>query len=189
MSQVTVFVDDAVRGRLPGVCAKDGVPTSDSMTVRCEVGDRAGLGVAWVLLLLGPLGWIGLLLIAVSRSGRAVVLVTRVPFSAPAYGRLRAARRLRRIAGAVALVTAPLGFLMVVAPSADADSAMRALALLVVATLVGAIAVLVVAERRMARASVQIHLDASRRWVTIHGVHPTFAAACASHEQRQGQRT
>jgi len=52
---VTVFVDDAVRGALPKVCVRDGTPTADALRRREDVGDRAGLGVAWLLLLAGPL--------------------------------------------------------------------------------------------------------------------------------------
>jgi hypothetical protein len=33
--------------------------------------------------------------------------------------------------------------------------------------------------RQVRRAEVQLVLDASRRWVTIRGVHPDFAAAVA----------
>jgi hypothetical protein len=42
-----VFVYDAVMGRLPGVCVKDGVPTGDQMLVHQTVGYQ-GLGVAWL---------------------------------------------------------------------------------------------------------------------------------------------
>jgi len=69
MSNVTVFVDDAVEGTLPAVCARDGVPTDSSLRRHDDVGDRAGLGVAWLLLLAGPIGWLGL-----------VSLLTRPPY-------------------------------------------------------------------------------------------------------------
>jgi hypothetical protein len=37
-------------------------------------------------------------------------------------------------------------------------------------------------------AMVSVSLDASRRWVTLRGVHPAFATACRDHEQQVGQR-
>jgi hypothetical protein len=92
MGTALVFVDDAVRGTLPAVCVKDGVPTADQLVMREQLGDRAGLGVLWLLLLAGPLGWLGLLIVATSRSGRGEVLTVQVPMSEPAYQRLRAAR-------------------------------------------------------------------------------------------------
>ena len=49
MASVMVFVDDAVRAELPHVCVKDGVPTRDALSINQEVGNRAGLGVAWLL--------------------------------------------------------------------------------------------------------------------------------------------
>ncbi len=72
-----VFVDDAVQGDLPEVCVIDGVATSDHLRLSQEVGARAGLGVAWLLLLAGPLGWVGLLVLSIARSGRGEVLIIR----------------------------------------------------------------------------------------------------------------
>lgn len=189
MATALVFVDDAVRGTLPRVCIKDGVPTTDQLVVREELGDRAGLGVLWLLLLAGPLGWLGLLVVSFSRSGRGEVLSVKVPMSEPAYQRLRAARRLSRGA-TVAGITA--GALLVYAAlvrgrMAD-DLAWRALALLAAAALVAAIATGFTADRRVRRTRVGLDLDASRRWVTLYGVHPAFASACEQQEQ-QHQRT
>src|SRR5687767_10420348 len=95
MASVTVFVDDAVRGELPRMCARDGVPTRDALSRHEEIGSRSGLGVAWLLLLAGPLGWLGLLVIALSKSGRGEHLHVELPMSDGAYQRLRQARRLR----------------------------------------------------------------------------------------------
>lgn len=186
----TVFVDDAVRGSLRPVCVKDGVATADHLVVREELGDRAGLGVAWVLLLLGPLGWIGLLLISAGRSARGEVLTVQVPMSEAAYQRLRAARRLGRnalIVGVVATIVAAMTLGPALGdPGAPAS---RTLALVACLTLVGAIITRGMAEHRGRKATVQVDLDASRRWVTLSGVHPAFAAACEAHEQRQRLRT
>lgn len=191
MAQVTVFVDDAVRGTLPGICAKDGTPTADLLTVRDELGDRAGLGVAWLLLLLGPLGWLGLLIISLARSGRGEVLTVQVPMSDHAYDQLRAARRLRRGAVAVAVAGGLVGLWILTSTDRTAGDALqwRTLGLLALAAVVGAILTLFVADHRLTHASVQVDLDASRRWVTLSRVHPAFVAACQAHEQQHARRT
>ncbi len=43
MAAVMVFVDDAVLGHLPSVCAKDGVSTDDRLTLTQNVGTRTGV--------------------------------------------------------------------------------------------------------------------------------------------------
>ena len=103
MAQVTVFVDDAVQGTLPAVCAKDGVPTADRLTVQTTVGDGARLGVLWLLVFAGPIGWIVLLFLSTSRSGRAERLRVELPVSSAAYQRVLDARSNTRRAMLVAL--------------------------------------------------------------------------------------
>lgn len=49
--------------------------------------------------------------------------------------------------------------------------------------------VLVTADYRLGKASVGVRLDASRRWVTLGGVHPAFAAACDATTEVQPQPT
>ncbi|MGQ0830433.1 MAG: hypothetical protein ACT4OV_02030 [Microthrixaceae bacterium] len=193
MAEVTVFVDDAVRGTLPSVCVKDGVATADQLAVRDELfrdGDRAGLGVAWLLLLLGPLGWIGLLLMLISRGQRGEVLTVQVPMTEAAYQRLRAARRLGRNALVVGVVSGGVAVMAAGSALGNADAiASRTFALLAGLTLVGAIVARFVADRRERNATIGVDLDASRRWVTLSRVHPAFAAACQAHHQRQVERT
>lgn len=188
MTSVMVFVDDAVRGTLPDVCAKDGVPTHDRMVVRDELGDRAGLGVAWLLLLFGPIGWLGLLLIAFSRGARGEVLTVQVPMSEPAYTRLKAARRMQRV-GLTVAVAAFVAWFITTAGASLGELEDRMVFLAIVAALVGGIVSVLVGEARVRAGSVQVDLDASRRWVTLSRVHPAFVAACQAHEQRQPQRT
>src|SRR4029450_2433849 len=62
MADVRVFVDDAVLGRLPDVCAKSGAPADGWLTVTETVGRSGGIATPWLLLLLilGPLGWLAL---------------------------------------------------------------------------------------------------------------------------------
>jgi hypothetical protein len=81
MADVTVFVDRAVRGDLPRVCAIDGVDTDCTPEVRQTVADGSAIGVAWLLLLAGPVGWIGLALIAARRSGSIEILTVELPWS------------------------------------------------------------------------------------------------------------
>jgi hypothetical protein len=187
MADVMVFVDDAVRGTLPGICAKDGVPTSDGLTLHSELGDRAGMGVAWLLLFAGPLGWLALLLISASRGGRREVLTVQVPMSEPAYQRRRAAQRMQNLWLAGAVVGA-VGALVALA-SSDGSPLGRALAFLAIGVVAVSVVGLISNERHLRRERIVVDLDASRRWVTLGGVHPAFVAACRAHEQRQAQRT
>ena len=92
MATVTVFVDDAVLGRLPPVCVKHGTWTDDRLTFTQDVGGRTGLGVAWLLVLAGPLGWIGLFMIAATRQNTELLTVT-LPYSESAHIRLTQRQR------------------------------------------------------------------------------------------------
>jgi len=171
MAATTVFVDDAVRGDLPGVCAKTGVPARKRLTIHQDL--TGGLGAAWVLLFFGPLGWLVLVVVALSR--RRSTLTVRIPYSdVELGGYVRTARRTVHLAigtGAALVLVAAAHFGQVLT---DAPTAMLvAIAVL----LLGGTAVLVngaLARRRL----IGIDLDASGRWVTLRRVHPAFAAAC-----------
>jgi hypothetical protein len=69
-----------------------------------------------------------------------------------------------------------------------ADLTWQALALLGAAVLVGSVAAGFVGDRQLRRARVGVDLDASRRWVSLYGVHPAFVSACEQREQHR-QRT
>ncbi len=45
------------------------VVTDDVLTFAQAMEDRTGLGLAWLLVLAGPLGWLGLVVIAATRHG------------------------------------------------------------------------------------------------------------------------
>jgi hypothetical protein len=188
MSSVTVFVDDAVRGTLPGVCAKEGVATSSGMTIHSELGDRAGMGVAWLLLLAGPIGWFALLLISMSRGGRREVLTVQVPLSEPPYQRLRTARRMHNVWIGVTVVSV-VAVLVSLVTVADPSLLGRAGFFLAAGLAITGVIGLIANESSLRRARIVVDLDASRRWVTLSDVHPAFIAACQAQEQRQGQRT
>jgi hypothetical protein len=187
MADVTVFVDDAVRGTLPPLCAKDGVPTTSGLTLRSELGDRAGMGVAWLLLFAGPIGWLALILISASRGGRREVLTVQLPWSEAAYERRRSAQRAQNLC----LTAAVGGAVAVILTLAGSGGGLlgRAVVLVAIAVTVAGVVGLLVNEGRVRRERVVVDLDASRRWVTLSGVHPGFVTACQAQEQRQGQRT
>jgi hypothetical protein len=175
---VTVFVDDAVLGRLPQICVTDGVETDDRIVQRIEVGGR-GLGVASLLVLAGPIGWLGLALVSLGRRPREVLTV-ELPMSEPAYLRLRAARRRDSLAGVEAAIAAIGLLLAVVVPWNGAPILRPFVALALAAAVVAAVVDKVRAYRRLRSMSVECDLDASRRWVTIYGAHPAFVAAAQS---------
>jgi hypothetical protein len=187
MAAVTVFVDDAVRGTLPGVCAKDGVATSSGLTIRDQLGDRGGMGVAWLLLLAGPIGWFALVVLSVSRGGRREVLTVQVPLSEPAYERLRRARRRQTLWLAVAVVSV-IAVLALLVTAGDTDLLDQAALLFAGGLAVAGVVGLIATDIRLRQARIVVDLDASRRWVTLSDVHPAFVAACQAHEARQGQR-
>ena len=171
MAAVTVFVDDAVLGRLPRVCVKDGIWTNDRLTFTQDVGGRTGLGVAWLLVLAGPLGWIGLCIIAATRQNNELLTVT-LPYSEAAHVRLRRAQRVRLQAMGV-MVGAMFGaFISLLFRTTDS----RLLALALAVVVMGAFIRVIMATSAVTKATVPLSLDASRRWVTLSGVHPEFAA-------------
>lgn len=94
MAEVTVFVDTAVFGALPPLCVKEGTPTGDHLTLCSDVSAATGLGAAWLLVLFGPIGWLLLIVIALTRES-SEALAVRLPFSEVAYQRYRGARRMK----------------------------------------------------------------------------------------------
>ena len=171
MATVTVFVDDAVLGRLPPVCVKDGTWTNDRLTYTQDVGGRTGLGVAWLLVLAGPLGWIGLFIIAATRPNNELLTVT-LPFSEAAHLRLKQAQRARAQAMGVMVAALVAAFASLLFRTTD----FRLLALALAVVAAGALVKVIMETNRANKAVVRLSLDASRRWVTLSGVHPDFEA-------------
>jgi hypothetical protein len=162
MASVEVFVDDAVRGNFPNVCAKTGRPAGGVLRIE---DSRGGIGLAWVLLLFGPIGW--LVLLAVVALARRETLVVRLPYSDEG---LREERRKAHVVWQSLVV----GALCVVAAALELEP--LPISVWIVATLVAA-AVFVVACTVMLVTRVGVRLDASHRWVTLSRVHPDFVAA------------
>jgi hypothetical protein len=183
VATVTVFVDDAVLGRFPPICVKDGIWTNDRLTLSQDVSGRTGLGVAWLLVLAGPLGWIGLLIIAATRQNSDVLTVT-LPYSEGAHLRLRQAQRARSQAMWVAFGAFVATFVSLLFRTTDS----RLLALALAIVVVGALVKSIMETHRVNRAVVRLSLDASRRWVTFSGVHRDFEAAMR-RDGRQFSRT
>ena len=172
----TVFVDDAIRGDLPDVCVKTGRPADITMTRRHRVGG-GGLGVAWLLVLLGPLGFVVLILVAVlAPAGEQ--LTVRLPYTQAAFDAERGRRTLYVAMiglGAMALLTAGLRF----GPFPAAASALIGGALV----LAGA-----VFWSYDWFTDVGIYLDVTRRWITLSRVHPAFARAVEARAAEERDR-
>jgi hypothetical protein len=174
MAQVTVFIDDVVLGRLPSVCVKEGVPTADRLRVRDATGG-SGLGFAWLLVVLGPIGWVGMFIIAaIGRSGVRNV-TGRLPFCEFAYRRLVVLQRMQTVWTVVSVILVVLAVTGIAIHSAASEAAAVALG----AAALAAIVKTGLETRQLRRAEVRLQLDGSGRWVTLHGVHPDFVTAMA----------
>ena len=134
--------------------------------------------MAWLLLLAGPLGWIGLFIIAATRQNNELLTVT-LPFSEAAHVRLRQAERARSQAMWVAMGAFVAAFVALLFRTTD--SRLLALALAVVVT--AALVKMIMEANAVNNAMVRLSLDASRRWVTLSRVHPDFEAAI--HQDRR----
>ncbi len=172
VEEVTVFVDTAVLGTLVPICVKEGTPTDSYLTVNSEVAGGTGLGVAWMLILLGPLGWLGLIVIAFVRRP-SDVLTVELPFSEHAYQRYRSARRMQHtwLFGAIILAVLAFAAYRLLQPLGALGGGLLGLCALA-ACVAG-----LLEWRRVRSLTVGVALDASRRWVTLSGVHPDFARA------------
>jgi hypothetical protein len=168
MASVEVFVDDAVRGHLPNICAKTGAPADGRLrVVESSGGLRFGL-----LVLLGPLGWLALFVLLCVGSGRRTLTV-RLPYSEAAVDRELRLVRMRLSSGVAAIGFVIFAVVVHSVPPLFLFSA----SLAAVAALIAA-----VAHVRLAWERVGISLDASHRWVTLSGVHPAFARAVRERE-------
>jgi hypothetical protein len=169
MANAMVFVDDAVLGRLPPVCAKTGVATSDHLVMTAPIGGNEGLGIAWLLVLAGPIGWLGLFIYQVGR--RVETITVRLPYCDAAYGELSRARRSRRHAGWAMGALFVFAVLLAVPGTFAARAGAAALGVIALGLLIGYIT----ETLHVRRASVGIELDGSRRWVTMSRVSESFA--------------
>ncbi len=171
MATVAVFVDDAVRGRLPRICVETGLPAEGRLVVEQS---RGGIGFAWLLILLGPIGWIALVVVAAL--ARRETLLVQLPYSEVAVDRERRLRRMRLAGILVAACSA------IAAPISDRDATSAMPALFVIVAIVAAVFALV-QHAQIVWTRVGIRIDASRRWVTLSRVHPEFARVVEAAER------
>ena len=170
MASVTVFVDEAVRGDLPPVCAKTGVETPDHLVATVAVGG-SGLGAAWLLIFLGPVGWLALFVYGLVRTDET--LTVRLPYSDAAYAELASSTRTKRTLGWFVFAAGISAVVVLIGHSFSARAASAVLALAAAGLAVAWFVELL----QVRRASVGVALDASRRWVTVSRVCDDFARA------------
>jgi len=169
MAAVSVFVDDAIRGQLPLVCAKTGEPADLVIRMRRPVGSGTG-ALPLLLLLLGPIGLVALFLHALLSPGQEHLTV-RVPQTSGAYHSEKVLERFRLAAFAAGVATLFYAFvrpgmfpLLWFAVGAAFLAAGMALHVIIYLQAIG------------------ISLDGSRRWVTLTGVHEKFVWAVQAEE-------
>jgi hypothetical protein len=172
MAGTSVFVDDAVQGHLPMVCARTGAPADGLHRIHRTFG--GGSPWAFLLIFFGPIGWL-VLLVTIALAGRSRELVVRLPYSHDALATERGQFRAAVAAGSVLLGATAVATVLLF----DASRGRTAETLLLLAGIVGAAAAVVTAvlAARYTSARPGIDLDASGRWVTLRRVHPAFAAA------------
>ncbi|HEU4320272.1 MAG TPA: hypothetical protein VFS66_09340 [Acidimicrobiia bacterium] len=156
---VRVFIDDYAADRLPDVCVFSGADTTDRVKFRSNVG--FGNPFVWLLLFLGPIGWLILLLFSFAPGN---YIEGWLPFTHEIATRQRR-DRWRIFAFGVGGALA-----MLLAASLTGSQVFVALA-------IGAVLLTMVLVAISLRNEPRLSLDASRRWLTIRGVHPRFASA------------
>jgi hypothetical protein len=176
MATARVFVDEAVLGRLPPRCAKTGVETSDHLVMTVPVGGSDGFGLAWLLILAGPVGLLGLFIYGMVR--RVETLTVRLPYCDTAYADLQKARRTRRNAGLASIVLFVFAVVVLIPHTFTAGVAAAALAVIAVGMLI----TYILETFRVRRAAVGVALDGSRRWVTLSRVSDAFADSVANSQ-------
>jgi hypothetical protein len=158
-AEALVFVDDYVMGRLPEVCAVTGHRTDDQIRIRSRI-DQLSWAATILLMFLGPLGWLALLVMAMT----GPTLTGWLPYSVAEAVRRKEHRRFV----VIGTVGGVLGLLLLASVLDAPVFASLALPLLVLAAI--ALGIQLYREPR-------IGLDASGRWVTIRRAHPNFVAA------------
>jgi hypothetical protein len=162
MAAVSVFVDDAIRGDLPLVCAKTGEPADLWIRVRKPIGGMPA--VMWLLVILGPVGFVPMLLMAMFWPGEQ--LTVRLPETEASFAHERQLQRLRLAALGAGVAFPVLGVVGV--PMFSALCLALGLAFFVVA---GGVTVV------LWRQAITVEIDVTRRWVTLTNVHPNFVDA------------
>ena len=156
-----VRLDDAMVGRLPPVCCMTGARADGYASLVVP----KPLGVAWLLLLAGP---IGLIVLAAIYSRIRTLYVVKLPLSAVAFERRMTLLRRR-------LWFAWLGVLGI-----TAGLALRWFGgIAIVMFLAGAVGVVAAIVAHLRLPWTMPSARAEREFVVLQGVHPAFAAAVA----------
>lgn len=163
-ASVRVPVGDALVGRLPPVC----VMTGERADGYAPVVVPKRLGLAWALLLAGPLGLA--VLVALMPRLRTRYLV-RVPMSAAAFAQWHTERVRRLWCGWLGALGIPVAFAL---------RFLGPLALLVAVASIGLLAVALRAHWRIPWLVPSMSADPNGRWLTMRGVDPRFVAAVRS---------
>jgi hypothetical protein len=168
VAKALIAADRAVTGDLPAVCVRTGERADGYVSIE----SRAGGPSPWValLVLLGPIGVVVLLGIALGAPGERYTV--RLPYHEPAWASIRRIGTMGNVLLGAAAVTLGAGFLM-------AQERLGIIAAVVVG--VTGLVVRIVSKSMLPR----LHLDATRRWVTLSGVHPAFAEAISIGETRR----
>ena len=170
MASVEIFVDDAVQGNLPFVCAKTGGPADGLQRIEQKIGGPSAL-VA-LLVFVPVVGWIVLLAVLALSTGRATLTV-RLPISRQSLAIQHLWRRWW-IGGWSAV-----GVFVVAAIA----RALHEPAWMWLVFAAAAFVVAIAAYAAMCVSMVRVRLDASRRWVTLSGVDPAFRDAVLDHRR------
>ncbi len=175
MAAVSVFVDDAIRGDLPLVCAKTGEPTDLVIRRRQPVGSGVW-PLAWLLVFFGPPGWLAMLVVVLLAPAQEYLTV-RIPETEASYSQERQLQRWRLIAFGAGVFVPLLGLFGV-----------GMFPLLWLAW--GGAFLIAAGALHLAvwRQSIGVTIDVSRRWVTLTGVHPAFVEAVQRQEATPSRR-
>lgn len=159
-----VPLDDALVGRLPPVC----VMTGERAAGYAPMVVPKRLGIAWALLLAGPIGLAVLVALAPRLRTRYVV---RIPMSATAFDRWHTERARRLWCGWLGAVGLPVALAL---------RFLGPLALLVALAALGMLAVALRAHWRIPWLAPTMSADPGGTWLTMRGVHERFAAVVRS---------
>lgn len=169
MAAAVVFVDDAIRGDVPPVCARTGEPADIQVQMRRPVAGGIPW-IVWLLLFLGPVGVLALVLAALFSPG-AEVLTVLVPRTRASFDHDRRLNGWRLLCLGAAVAVPCLGVLGV-----------RMFPWMWLAAEVACLVAAGAITWSLWHRSVDVSIDPSRRWVTLSNVHPAFAAAVDQQE-------
>jgi hypothetical protein len=163
-----VPLDDALTPRLPPVCVMTGAP-ADGYAPQVAA---SRLGLAWLLLLGGPVGAVVLLALLPRLRVRFVV---RMPLSSTAFERIHALRTKRLWCVALGVAGIVVGLALRWAGP---------IGWVVLAAGVLAFAAALAAHLRLPWAEPSLSVDRRGRWLTILGAHAAFVRAVEHRRAR-----